>query len=128
MNDNLYKVIMDINSEIAERGSDVEQIYEEVKFLKENNLYIPKFISANIVLDWIKEIPERVKALDEEEKAKERAKVPVKQFLFVEDGSVDTDEITKRLAFSNPETCLVVYRQGSRRPEIQTVEGTDNDE
>lgn len=125
MNDNLYKVIMDVSSRIYEMGADIQDIVDNVSTVPEN---FRKYISVGVVLQYIKEIPERVKALDEEEKAKERAKVPVKQFLFVEDGSVDTDEITKRLAVSNPETCLVVYRQGSRRPEIQTVEGTDNDE
>lgn len=44
----------------------------------------------------------------------------VKRFLFVEDGSVDTDELGWRLE-NNPEIAIVVYRQGSVPPQLVDV-------
>lgn len=47
---------------------------------------------------------------------------PIKKFIFVEDGSVDTDELTELLELSNPEIKVVVYRQGARPPELVEVD------
>lgn len=44
----------------------------------------------------------------------------VKRFLFVEDGSVDTDELGWQLE-NNPEIAIVVYRQGSVPPQLVDV-------
>ena len=44
----------------------------------------------------------------------------VKKFLFVEDGSVDTDELGVQLE-KNPEIAIVVYRQGSTPPQLVEV-------
>lgn len=44
----------------------------------------------------------------------------VKRFLFVEDGSVDTDELGWQLE-NNPEIAIVVYRQGSLPPQLIDV-------
>lgn len=52
----------------------------------------------------------------------EKEDIPVKKFLFVEDGSVDSDELTERLADTNPEIKVVIYRQGSARPQLQEVD------
>lgn len=41
----------------------------------------------------------------------------IKKFLFIEDGSVDTDDLGERLA-SNPEIAIVIYRQGSQPPQL----------
>lgn len=46
----------------------------------------------------------------------------IKRFLFVEDGSVDFEELEKRILMTNPETCLIRYRQGAIRPELVEVE------
>lgn len=46
---------------------------------------------------------------------------PVEKFIFVEDGSVDADELMETLAVSNPEIKVVVYRQGGRPPELVEV-------
>ena len=48
--------------------------------------------------------------------------VPIKKFLFIEDGSVDVDELGERLMDTNPEILIVVYRQGSASPELVDVE------
>lgn len=42
----------------------------------------------------------------------------IEKFLFVEDGTVDVDELTETLSKKNPEIYVVVYRQGGRRPEL----------
>lgn len=44
----------------------------------------------------------------------------VEKFLFVEDGSVDTDELGRQLG-NNPEIAIVVYRQGSTPPQLVDV-------
>lgn len=49
----------------------------------------------------------------------------IKKFLFIEDGSVDTDDLGKRLA-SNPEIAVVVYRQGSLPPQLVDVKNGGN--
>lgn len=54
------------------------------------------------------------------------ANAPAKQLLFVEDGSVDLDELQVNLSKSNPEIKVVVYRQGSRTPEFANVGREEN--
>ena len=44
----------------------------------------------------------------------------VKKFLFIEDGSVDTDELGRQLE-KNLEIAIVVYRQGSMPPQLVDV-------
>lgn len=44
----------------------------------------------------------------------------VKKFLFIEDGSVDTDELGRQLE-NNLEIAIVVYRQGSVPPQLVDV-------
>lgn len=51
----------------------------------------------------------------------------VKKFLFIEDGSVDTDELGWRLE-NNPEIAIVVYRQGSMPPQLVDVKEHGNDD
>lgn len=46
----------------------------------------------------------------------------IKRFLFVEDGSVDFDNLQTRIKETNPEIALVLYRQGSAKPELMEVE------
>lgn len=45
-----------------------------------------------------------------------------KQFLFIEDGSVDIEMLADELAEKNPAIKIVVYRQGSRMPELKDME------
>ena len=51
--------------------------------------------------------------------------VPVKKFIFVEDGSVDADELTEMLSATNPEIKVIVYRQGGREPSLVEVDKKD---
>ncbi len=46
---------------------------------------------------------------------------PIKKFIFVEDGSVDVDELEETLYARNPEIKVVVYSQGSRAPGLVDV-------
>ena len=50
---------------------------------------------------------------------------PIKKFLFVEDGSVDIDELEESLEQTNPEIKVVVYRQGGTRPQLVDVEACE---
>lgn len=56
--------------------------------------------------------------MNNEHPEQEIRRIPkIKKFLFIEDGSVDTDDLGKRLA-SNPEIAIVIYRQGSLPPQL----------
>ena len=44
----------------------------------------------------------------------------VEKFLFVEDGSVDLDELGA-ISITNPEIKVIVVRQGGRVPELREV-------
>ena len=47
--------------------------------------------------------------------------IPVSKFIFIEDGSVDTDDLEETLYARNPEIKVIIYRQGSRPPELVEV-------
>lgn len=42
----------------------------------------------------------------------------IEKFLFVEDGSIDVDELDS-LAITNPEIKVIIVRQGGRIPELK---------
>lgn len=50
-----------------------------------------------------------------------KPKQPYTKFLFVEDGSVDTDSLEKDLRKKNPEIKIVVYRQGAVMPQLVDI-------
>lgn len=50
---------------------------------------------------------------------------PVKKFMFVEDGTVDVDDLEERLSTTNPEVKVVVYRQGGLPPVLRGLEVSD---
>lgn len=76
-----------------------------------------KFVPLEALTRFIDEI----RARDEQEKESERLKKPIKNFLFVEDGSVDCKELTDILGVKNPEIKVVVYRAGAREPELKAI-------
>ena len=51
----------------------------------------------------------------------EKNHAPIQKFLFVEDGSVDSDELEEILSEKNPEIKVVVYRQGASKPQLVDV-------
>lgn len=68
-----------------------------------------RLITINSVLEIINEISFR---LTDEKKYL----TPKTKFLYVEDGSVDVDELSEELFVTNPEIKVIVYRQGSTPP------------
>ena len=46
---------------------------------------------------------------------------PYKKFLFIEDGSIDSDSLELELVNTNPEIKIIFYRQGSRPPELINI-------
>ena len=52
---------------------------------------------------------------------REKESAPIQKFLFVEDGSVDSDELEEILSEKNPEIKVVVYRQGAAKPELVDI-------
>lgn len=55
------------------------------------------------------------------QKKNRKLKQPYTKFLFVEDGSVDTDSLEKDLRKKNPEIKIVVYRQGAQMPQLVDI-------
>ena len=47
-------------------------------------------------------------------------KLPTKQILFVEDGSVDLDEL--KTALQGTDIKVIVYRQGSKMPQLVNLQ------
>ena len=116
--------------------------YQKVKeiFYEQNNIYDLSFYCGKSTLMPKDEFriltPEEVKAkgLDEKinfvphepndgvktvsQSKNRKQKQPYTKFLFVEEGSVDTDSLEKDLRKRNPEIKIVVYRQGAAMPQI----------
>jgi len=76
-----------------------------------------KFVPLMALTQLIDDL--RAREVQEQEEAKRNT--AVKKFLFVEDGSVDCDELTEDLAVKNPEIKVVVYRQGAREPQLKDI-------
>ena len=68
-----------------------------------------RLITINSLLKIVNDISYR---LDDER----RFLTPKTKFLYVEDGSVDVDELSEELFRTNPEIKVIVYRQGSCPP------------
>lgn len=119
--------------------------YQKVKkiFYEQNNIYDLSFYSGKSTLIPKDEFriltPEEVKAKGLDEKSNfvsqnpndgvktvsqnknRKQKQPYTKFLFVEDGSVDTDSLEKDLRKRNPEIKIVVYRQGAQMPQLVDI-------
>lgn len=50
----------------------------------------------------------------------------IQKFMYIEDGSVDADELIEELERTNPEIKVIVYRSGSRLPYLVDVQSNDN--
>ena len=57
-----------------------------------------------------------------------KTKGPISQFLFIEDGSVDADDLIKTLKKRNHDITVVVYRQGARVPQLVQIAPQDDDD
>lgn len=56
----------------------------------------------------------------------EKECAPKTKILFVEDGSVDFDELSEELSLTNPEIKCVLYRQGGSIPRLEDVNAPHN--
>lgn len=77
-----------------------------------------QFVPYEVIQNFI----EVVRETERYEEEKRIESVPIKQFLYVEDGSVDTDNLITELKMKNPEIKVIVYRQGSERPQLTDME------
>lgn len=76
------------------------------------NECVPKeerVISISCLINMINEVDEHIKL-------EEKLSTPKTKFLYVEDGSVDVDELENTLCKHSPEIQIIVYRQGSHPP------------
>lgn len=96
---------------ITDYAIDLIQNAKSIKFIESNSEdeYIPISMFRQYV-DIVK------RAIKNEEQ--EKTNIPIKKFLFIEDGSVDLEELKERIANSNPEIYIVLYRQGSNIPKL----------
>lgn len=78
-------------------------------------------ISDEVVVLTREELAEERRRAVEYEKSVESKPPKVEKFLFVEDGSVDVDNLDNELWERNPEIMIVMYRQGGAKPELVEV-------
>ena len=105
-------------TELMRMSSITNRSIDEIVKDKENGVPLDfKFIPLAELTRFIDDI----RAREQFEKGEEKMKAPVKKFLFVEDGSVDCDTLTKDLSIKNPEIKVVVYRQGAREPKLKDI-------
>lgn len=106
------RILTDLTTVCAELSKTIAEI---VKDKRESNAPDDfKFIPLFAILDFIK----RVRDIDAMDAALNKAAQPIKKFLVIEDGSVDTDELIKDLELKNPEIKVVVFRQGAMQPQL----------
>lgn len=109
--DELFTALMRI---CAETNRSIDEIVTD----KEKGVPTDfKFVPLSIITRFIDECKTRER-IEEDEK---RRNTPIKKFLFVEDGSVDCDDLTADLERQNPEIKVVIYRQGAREPQLKEV-------
>lgn len=105
-------------TELMRVSSFSNRSIDEIVKDKENGVPLDfKFVPLETLTRFI----DNIRAREEQEKRDDELKKPIKKFLFVEDGSVDCDELTETLSVKNPEIEVVVYRQGAREPQLKEV-------
>ncbi len=77
-----------------------------------------KFIPLAEITRFIQEMRHISRVDEERAKTEEKFKTPVQKFLFIEDGTIDINELKEKLYYSNPEIKIVVYRQGANPPRL----------
>lgn len=96
-----------------------DKIIEIVKKVIADNTVVGNGEDDIIALDC-NDVDHIAEEVAEEVCCQGRAVEKVERFLFVEDGSVDTDELGRQLE-KNLEIAIVVYRQGSMPPQLVDV-------
>ena len=77
-----------------------------------------KFVPLGAIQDIVNRIIADLENEERSRKYQEQLKAPYQKFMFVEDGSVDIDELLEEMSEKNPEIKVIVYRQGSNKPEF----------
>ena len=93
---------------------------EEIRYLLEEDEISKdlKYISLGAIFETIKVIKEEIKREQFAEQQKEDWHRPYKKFMFVEDGSVDIEQLEEEMEAKHPEIKVIVYRQGANKPEF----------
>lgn len=96
---------------------------EEIRYLLEEDEVSKnfKYVPLGIIFDTINFLKEEIKREQFAEQDKENWHRPYKKFMFVEDGSVDIDNLIEEMEVKHPEIKVVVYRQGSNKPEFLDI-------
>lgn len=105
---NLYDAI--INYDVS--AKDIQYLINDGEF-RENE----KFISV----ERLKADIDRIKYAMLQQKEENKRNKPIKKFLYIEDGSVDIDQIISELERTNPEIKVIVYRSGANMPKLLDV-------
>ncbi len=105
MKDRIIKILL---AEIARKSVTKEQLEKDFPNIPEDE----KFISLDYFINLITDID---KGLESERKYL----TPKTKFLYVEDGSIDLDQLESELFETNPEIKVISYRQGSRPPILE---------
>ncbi len=104
MKDKFVKILLGELNRIELTAGIVKQDLDEKYFSSSTRL-----IPIDKVLEMVADISCK---LDSEK----QYLTPKTKFLYVEDGSVDVDELSEELFVTNPEIKVIVYRQGSHPP------------
>lgn len=104
---------MDFEKQLQERMKPREEEYKtKVRSLAADKFYI-------VDEDILDDLWNIVRPVIAEREAAYLARIYT-AFLYVEDGSVDYDELVEDLALHNPGIKVILYRQGSAKPELIT--------
>lgn len=98
---------LDIKNDLENEDSDTRD------YVAKNN-----FICIKVLNDIITGLLFDLEREEREKKIKEQEQKPYKKFMFVEDGSVDVDNLIEEMEVKHPEIKVVVYRQGANKPEF----------
>lgn len=97
-----------------------EQWKDDIYFYFEKNGTLTFCTKRCVKDDQYVEIDFQTYVIIEYHRDRAVAKKPFEKVLFIEDGSVDLDEL-KELKETNPEIKVIVYRQGARVPELKEI-------
>lgn len=105
-------------TELMRMSSITNRSIDEIVKDKENGAPLDfKFVPLEILTRFVDDM----RAREEQERKDEKLKKPIKKFLFVEDGSIDCDDLVCDLSIKNPEIKVIFYRQGSCPPQLKEV-------
>lgn len=105
----LYERLSDVTAPAIRISNDLDD---------NSNMAYDNFVNLEMFKILVNEI--RIKLVEEQKL--EESKKPIKKFMYIEDGSVDTDTLINELERTNPEIRVIVYRQGSNPPALKEVD------